>query len=259
MATKNIIYKNPTVQKVIFQIRFSNLYMIENKIGEIQANILEKFPESDFLVRRELIFADVGPEFEMEEIKPKMTLSGRKIWRFKSSDNKYILSVLTNSLDITSKQHKSYYKTEEQEGFRDIIQFAIENFKKSVPIKIIKRIGLRYIDDTPVPQNLEKENFRNWYNTGFPLERFKIDEVGSMYLEVLNVKRDGYEFNYRERIGYEEKQLKYYLDFDGYAGNISYDEILDVLDKIHNIIHDEWENKTIKEPVKQHMNKEGED
>lgn len=64
------IYKNPTVKTVIFQIKYSNLFMIENKIGEYQTKIMEKFPESSFTVRRELLFADVGPEFKMEEIKP---------------------------------------------------------------------------------------------------------------------------------------------------------------------------------------------
>lgn len=263
METKK--YKKPTVKTVIFQIRFSNLFMIENIIGEFQANILEKFPESHFTVRRELLFADVGPEFQMEEIIPKETVGGRKIWSFKSMDDKYVLNVLTNSIDITSKKHKSYSGTQENEGFRDIIEFVIESFKKLVPIKVIKRIGLRYTDETPVPPELGKETFENWYNTALPLKRFKLDNVGSMFVEVLNIKRDGYEFNYRERISYEaikgseEKQLKYFLDFDAYAGNITTDEILNVTDKLHDIIHDEWENNTIKQPVKDWMDEEREE
>ena len=64
-----------------FYIRFSNLFMIENKIGEYQTRIMDKFPDSSFTVRRELIFADIGPEFTFEEIKPQETIGGRKIWK----------------------------------------------------------------------------------------------------------------------------------------------------------------------------------
>lgn len=67
-------------------------------------------------------------------------------------------------------------------------------------------------------------------------------------------------FNSYEAIkGSEEKQLKYFLDFDAYAGNITTDEILNVTDKLHDIIHDEWENNTIKQPVKDWMDEEREE
>ena len=79
---------------------------------------------------------------------------------------------------------------------------------------------------------------------------------------MLNVKREELEFNYRERIekrkkkDSEELELKYFLDFDGYAGNILTNDILPVLDKIHDIIHDEWEKNTIKQPVQEWMDRE---
>jgi len=252
------VYRKPTVKKVIFQIKFSNLFIIENRIGEFQAKILKRFPDSSFTIRRELLFADVGPEFKLEHIPSKETV-GKKIWRFNSND-KYELNVLTNSLDITSKHHKSYYGYEDNDAFRDIIQFVMDNFLNVIPLEIIKRIGLRYIDEAPIP-SLETETFKEWYNTAFPLKRFKLDEIGTMVFQVLNVKRGKYELNFRETIQHEkdvktdELKLKYYLDFDGYAGNIITDDYLKVLDDLHRLIHNEWSVNTIKDPVKEWMDR----
>jgi len=252
------VYRKPTVKKVIFQIKFSNLFIIENRIGEFQTKILKRFPDSSFTIRRELLFADVGPEFKMEHIPSKETV-GRKIWRFSSND-KYELNVLTNSLDITSKQHKSYYGSDDKDGFRDIIQFVMDKFLELIPLEVIKRIGLRYIDEAPIP-SLETEEFEKWYNTAFPLNRFKLNEVGTMVFQTLNVKREKYELNYKETLQHEkdvktdELILKYYLDFDGYAGNILKDDYLKILDDLHNLIHDEWSKNTIRDPVKEWMDK----
>lgn len=256
------IYKKPTVKTVVFQIKFSNMFIIENRIGEFQNRIINKFPESSLAIRRRLIFADVGPEFKMEELASKEQPPSEKIWKF-SSEDKYEMNVLTNSVDITSKKHKSYYSNNKEDGFREIIEFSIKNFLELIPITIIKRIGLRYIDEAPIPSE-DKEMFEQWYNTSFPLKRFGINEVGTMLFEALNTKRGKYEFNYRESLVREkiedskELKLKFYLDFDGYAGNIPAKDYLIVLDDLHELIHNEW-NKTIKQPVKDWMDniKEG--
>ena len=47
------IFSNPTVKKVIFQIRFPNLFFIENKIGDFQLKIMGMFPESKLIFRRD--------------------------------------------------------------------------------------------------------------------------------------------------------------------------------------------------------------
>lgn len=256
------IYKNPTVKTVIFQMRFSNLFMIENKIGDFQAEILDRFPESSLIVRRNLLFADVGPQFKMEEIPIRENL-GKKIWQFKSDDN-YVLNVLTNSIDITSKRHKSYYINEEtkEEGFRDIIEFIVDKFFNFIPIKILKRIGLRYIDECPLPlKNLENsqepllnnDDFLKWYNTSLPLHRFDLKNLGIMKFET-DVKRGDYNLVYRESLGLKDKSIKFFIDFDGYKENVQSKEYLNVLNDIHDLIHKEWDN-TIKEPVKEWMDK----
>jgi len=125
-------------------------------------------------------------------------------------------------------------------------------------------MGLRYIDYSPIP-SLDSETFKRWYNTALRIDRFNLEQVGSMVFEALNIKRGKYEFNYRERFipekieGLEESKMRYVLDFDGYAGNIRSEKYLDVLDDLHDLIHDEWEVNTIKQPVKDWMDKDKEE
>ena len=102
------IFSNPTVKQVVFQIRFPNLFYIENKIGELQLKIMKEFPHSALLFRRRLLFADIGPEVKHEALpSPLDEGEGKKIWQFKSDKNCQ-LNVLTDTLDISSPYHKTY-------------------------------------------------------------------------------------------------------------------------------------------------------
>ncbi len=253
MIPKNyIIYPNPIIKQVIFQIKFANLFIIENKIGEFQEKIIDKFPESSLSIRRQVMIADVGPEFKLEEISTEESL-GVKIWQFKS-DDKYTLSVLTNSLDIVSQQHKSYYSPDSN-GFRDITKYSVDYFLELVPLHTIKRMGLRYIDDAPIP-SMKNEEFKEWYNTVFPLNRFDLENTEKIQF-LTTTRRKDYFLTYRESIVKEESTFKYYLDFDGYATNVHVNNYISILDELHELIHNEWEN-TIKDPVKKFMSEKNE-
>jgi len=244
------IYPYPTVVKVIFQIRFSNLFIIENKIGEFQSEIIERFPESSLNFRRQLVFADVGPKFDLKKIDQPNDL-GVKIWQFKSEGN-YVLNVITNSLDITSEKHKSYYnniKTGE-EGFREIIKFTMDNFLKIIPLAVIKRIGLRYTDESPIP-GYSSTDFYEWYNSALPLEKFDLKDILSMNFST-NTKRGQHNFIFRENIIKNNNEMKYTMDFDGFTENIKAENYLNVLDDLHDLVNKEYES-LIKEPVREYM------
>ena len=45
------IFPNPLVEKVIFQIRFPNLFFIQDRIGTLQSKIMEKFPDSELIIK----------------------------------------------------------------------------------------------------------------------------------------------------------------------------------------------------------------
>ena len=162
------IFPNPTVKKVIFQIKFPNLFYIESKIGELQLKIMGEFPESRLVNRRSMVFVDMGPNEKPVEIPENMPREpSQKIWAFKSTKNVQ-LNVLSDSLDIASEHHKTYNNPESTEKFRDVIESVLGSFLKIVNIPIINRIGLRYIDECPMPHNKDNESFKKFYNSAFP-------------------------------------------------------------------------------------------
>lgn len=252
----NEVFPNPTVKHVIFQIRFPNLFYIENKIGDIQGKIMNMFPESALLYRRNIIFADVGKGLKIEDImKDSEEKEGfvRKIWQF-TSENKYKLSILNDSLDISSEFHKTYNLGKENK-FRDVIEFVLKHFLEIVSVPIINRIGLRYIDECPTISK-NNDDFINYFNTTFPLKRFDIKNANDMQFKTV-VKNDKYYLRYVETLKLLEgdgEKCKLILDFDGFCNNIEPKNCMAVTDKLHDLISAEYE-KTIKKPVYEYMKK----
>lgn len=248
------IFPNPTVKEVIFQIIFPNLFYMENKIGDLQLEIMEEFPKSALLIRRKVVFADVGPGEKISEIGiGSDDRIGTKIWQFSSKKN-FKLNVTNDSLDITSQYHKTY-NLEGGDKFRDIIQYVLDRFFRVTKIPIISRIGLRYIDECPVPSK-DNNTFRSYFNSVFPLDRFNLIDVSEMDFKTVT-KKDKYYLRYVESLQKTEDEYKLILDFDGFAVDIAQENYLAVTDDLHTIILEEYE-KTIKEPVYEYMRQGGE-
>lgn len=247
----NEVFPNPTVKQVIFQIRFPNLFYIENKIGDFQVEIMKEFPESALIIQKQFVIVDIGSKTKLDDISSDLDKETGKIWQFKSKKD-FQLNVLGNSLDISSQYHKTY-NLEGGHKFRDIIMFVLERFFKFASIPIINRIGLRYIDECPIPSKNNKK-FKSYYNSTFPLKRFNLADANEMNFNT-TIKKDKYYLRYIEslkKVGNEQHKL--ILDFDGFAENISSKDYLKVTDKLHAIISKEFE-KTIKEPVYKYMKK----
>lgn len=242
------VFPNPTVKQVIFQITFPNLFFIETKIGEFQLKVMEEFPESALLHRRTLTWVDVGPEMKPVELEREPT--GQKIWQFKSPKG-FQLNILGNSLDITSNYHKTY-KLEGGHKFRDIIEFVLDRFFEVISLPIINRVGLRYIDECPIPSK-KTSVFRSYYNSVFPLDRFDLADAHEMDFKTV-VKRGNHYLRYVESLQTVKDECKLILDFDGFATAVNPKDYLAVTDDLHELISNEYE-KTIKELVKEYMRK----
>lgn len=245
------VFPNPTVKKVIFQIRFPNLFYIESKIGEIQEKIMEKFPESALIFRQQLLLADLPPEEGLKDLidESRHDSFGNKIWQFRSSNN-YKLNILSDSLDITSEFHKTYNNLKVENRFRDIIEFVLDKFFSIVKVPIINRIGLRYIDECPIPSK-DNKTLIKYYNSAFPTKRFKIENADKMDF-ITTINKNGFKLRYVESLQKINEEYKLILDFDGYSNNISSKDYLNILDKLHEQISEEYE-KTIKDPVYKYM------
>jgi uncharacterized protein (TIGR04255 family) len=251
----NEVFPNPTVKQVLFQIRFPNLFYMENKMGELQLKIMEEFPQSALLFRRQILFADIGPETKLEDIPSDSDKeTGKKIWRFESDKN-FKLNVMNDSLDITSEYHKTY-NLEGGSKFRDIIKFVLDHFFGVTSIPIINRIGLRYIDECPIPSK-DNSAFRSYYNSSFPLDRFNLADASEMDFKTV-VRKGEYHLRYIESLQKIDDGYKLILDFDGFAENIASEDCLSITDNLHTMISEEYE-RTIEEPVYKYMQRSGGD
>ncbi len=247
------VFPNPTVQQVIFQIRFPNLFYMENKIGDLQMKVMEKFPQSALIYRIPIMFADIGPEVKVEDVQGDLDKkNGVKIWQFKSNKD-FKLNISSGSLDITSQHHKTY-NLEGGDKFREIIKFVLDSFFEIVSIPIISRIGLRYIDECPITSK-NNSTFKSYYDSIFPIGRFNLADVSEMDFKTV-VKREEYSLRYIESLKKTGDEYKLILDFDGFAIDIAPKDYLNITDKLHTIISEEYE-KTIKEPIYEYMRQRG--
>ena len=246
------IFPNPTVKQVIFQVRFPSLFSIETLIGDYQIGIMEMFPNSQLLHSRRFMFSSAEELKHAKEESEEQDLGTiKKIWKF-TTESGVVLNVAVDSLDISSEEHKTYNNPEGKKRFREIIEFVMRHFFEVTKIPKINRLGLRYIDECPVPSR-GNASFRKYYNTALPIERFKLkDAVEMMFLS--RVRRGKYYFTFRESFTEKSGKPLLTLDFDGYAQNIKSGEYLAVTDKLHELISAEYEAH-IKEPVRRYMRK----
>lgn len=248
------VFPNPTVKRVIFQIRFPNLFFLESKIGDFQIKIMKEFPDSSLMYRRQVVFADLGQKAKLEDLNlGEDEKFAKKIWQFKSQKG-YEMNVLNDSLDISSNLHKTYANPKGEHKFRDIIKLVIDEFLKITGIPIINRIGLRYIDHCPIKEKKNK-SIETYYNTSFPLKKFEIENAENMDFTCLVVK-NRYKLRYRETLAQNENNKNIIiLDIDCSTNEITSDKYLETTDDLHKLIEDEYV-RTIKKPVIEYMRKE---
>ena len=243
----NKIFKNPTVKQVIFQIQFPNLFYLENKIPDIQLDIISMFPESALIVQSPFAITIGNNPIAPQE--SENDAIAYKAWEFRNA-NGYELSVTSTTLSISSKLHKTYNNRDGEHRFRETIEFVLGAFEKHIKFPIINRIGLRYIDECPLPEKTTAL-YADYFNTAFNLEKNPIEQINEMRLYIVKDVGDC-------KIIYQENYLPLnapkivVLDFDGYKQNVEFQDCLITTDKLHSIISDEYEN-SIKKPIFDYM------
>lgn len=244
------VFPSPTVKQVIFQIRFPSLFYIESRIGDYQVRIMERFPDARLVLQRQIVIAELGPEGKVEDLPEEARAPEfRRIWQFRSAEG-VELSVQADSLTLMSTAHKTYCNPKGESRFRDTIEFTVDRFLELVAIPLMGRIGLRYVDECPVPQQ-DNETYARYYRTAFPLDRFPVSDASEMSFRV-DTRRGEYHLRYAESLKVTEGQVKLTLDFDGYAEGVESEQYLAVTDKLHDIILKEFEG-SIRQPVIDYM------
>jgi uncharacterized protein (TIGR04255 family) len=212
---------------------------------------MREFPESSISHRKIFAWADIGPGVKPAEVESQIEKEplGQKVWQFKSP-NKYQLNIQSGSLDISSNYHKTY-DLDGGNKFRDIIKLVMDNFLQTISLPTINRIGLRYVDECPIPSK-DTKVFKSWYNSVFPLGRFNLSDALEMDFKTC-VKRGNHYVRYIESVQKSPKgEDILILDFDGFTHGIEPKQYLTVTDKLHKTIDTEW-RKTIKSPVIDYM------
>lgn len=248
MHTNGEIFPRSTVDKVIFQIRYPNLFYIESRIGEMQLDLIKLLPETALMHRRQFLIGDVpsNSKLEIDESNAHEVL---KIWQFKNKKG-FELNITSNSLDITSSLHKSYNKGEE-DNFRDVIEQVVSVFLKHINIPLMNRIGFRYIDICPLPSR-DNNTFNSLYNSCLPIDRFPIENTTEMDFKTV-VNHGDYKLRYAESLVQDEKgKTKLILDFDGFSEDIISEDYIKVTDDLHDIICNQF-FETIKAPIVEYM------
>ncbi len=127
----------------------------------------------------------------------------------------------------------------------------MDAFFEVTRIPLLTRIGLRYIDECPLPQK-ENEVLSKYYNSTFPITRFSLEDAIEMNFTTV-VKRGDSFVRYAESLQRSEgDSFKLILDFDGFQERVSSDQYLAVTDSLHDLISKEFET-SIKAPVYEFM------
>lgn len=245
------VFVNPTVKTVAFEVKFPNLFFLESKIGDLQIKLMERFPESALLYRRQVLLADVmpgSPAPDLMQPGPDES-SSQKIWQFKSPQN-YVVNVQANSIVIQSNYHKTY-NLGDGDRFRDAIKFLMDAFLELTRIPLITRIGLRYIDECPIPEK-NNEEFSKYYNSVFPLTRFNLTDATEMDFKTVVKRGDAFVRYVESLLRSDNETYKLILDFDGFQERIPSDQYLAVTDHLHELISAEFE-ASIKGPLYDYM------
>lgn len=244
------VFTNPTVKQVIFQIRFPNLFYLESKIGDLQVEIMDLFPESSLAFQQPVVIANLGSNVKIEDINERLSSERtKKVWSFSSPKN-YALNVLSDSLDITSQYHKTYDNVASDNKFRDVIELVLNKFFGVMKLPIITRVGLRYIDECPLPAK-DTRTYLDYYNTAFNVEKYPLEEATEMDFKTV-VSRGPYSIRYVESLQKKGENYFVVLDFDSFAQNVKPSDCLQVTDELHRITIDEY-SRTIKAPVIEFM------
>src|SRR5271170_459469 len=100
----NEVFPKPLVKQVAFEVRFPNLFFIETRIGEFQVQVMKDFPQSELLLRRNVMFLAGSADNLQELAKQQAGEATDKVWVFKSKAGTR-LEISSKNFVVSSEQH----------------------------------------------------------------------------------------------------------------------------------------------------------
>lgn len=244
MSETDEVFPNSPLIEVAFEVRFPNLFYINQKIGEFQLDIIDDFPKSSQVFTQPFILGEKN-----EVISDKDNVNAIPSWRFENETGKTKIMVYSNKLNIISKEYKSYNHPSNK-NFRNLVTKILSIFAKTVPIKKFSRLGIRYIDHCPL-ERLDNKYFRNYYNPIFNIDKYKVEDIIDN-LFIINIKREQYNLLFQCGIKKLDVGYKYIMDYDGYATDIEASTCITTTDDLRRLIKNEFLSN-ITDDFKEHM------
>ncbi|TFG18786.1 MAG: TIGR04255 family protein [Promethearchaeota archaeon] len=234
------VFEYPLLSEVVLELRFPTRLSLPEYIGIFQDKIIEEFPKlNEGYLTKIALSPDKGPPLQTD-----------KVWDFKNPETKTLCKVLKNRFSIISNKYKSWDQHKSTKGFRNILEFTLEKFLDTFPIKTFERIGLRYINKVEM-----EEYTSNWLNKLFipifDIEKYPIESLNENFTRLRVEKQDDIQIILQSTFINDNNVDYYILDFDAYLTNIE-DKFLmekadqlhvEILKEFHSLITDECRKK----------------
>jgi len=231
MVDLHEIFENSLLSEVVLELRFPIRLKIPDKIGDFQEKIINKFPKlEEGFITKFALFSDETPPPPMHT---------QKVWEFKNLKTKTSCKILRNRFSIISNSYKSWKEHKSKKGFRDIIEFTLNNFLETYPIKNFDRLGLRYINKVEI-----EEKTTSWlkklFIPLFNIEKYPIESLKEHVVRLIIKKQEQIHIILQSTFITENDKDYYILDFDAYLTNLEDKQIIQKADQLHEEILKEF-------------------
>ncbi len=244
-------YKTNFLTNVVFKVDFPKILELneQNPPAKLQEKIREKFPDLKE-IKKQYIKFDTKLTGENVEVKQEKTIS----WKF--SNKEKTKNVFVDS-EFIYLEYNKYTKFQE---FLEDIKFIISIFFEIYPVKISKRIGLRYVNQIKLPEG-DPLDWNGLINESlFDVTNRFIDEKDNLRRSMHSLEIKENEHNLRFQFGSFNSEYpntiarkEFVLDYDCYT--VEETDITDVSIKakeFHEIIS-KWFEKSILDGLRDKM------
>ena len=241
---KGIRFNDNFISQVIFRIEFQT---IKKLLGNDEHVVDDFFEEiSDIFPIKEVIpHNKINLDIDINSGQPKkITKKGDLVWRFKSMNNKKIVTLTANELVLE-------YKEKEYSEFPEFLEkvLLLINALNNYDYGKLKFLGLRYINqitDMNVNSNIGEYFNPDLTNLSIINNLEKNDEDLVQFFSKVNSKKDDYLVTmqyglFNPNFPNEKSNKIFILDYDCVLNNIAdLDEIKDNLIDMNHLIFDKF-------------------
>lgn len=248
--TPNMKYETNYITNVIFRIDFPKILDLKEPTSKLQKKILDKFP-----IVNEINVDNFQFKVENRDLSTKKT-SEDFAWEFVNKDNDKKVFIASEYAYIEFMKYINF------EQFYEDIELVFKAFNEFYPVGIIRRVGLRYINEIEIEDGeaLDWENLI--HHSLYSLNREFIpndveDERLLRSMHLFEIKEDDYNLKFQLGLFNSEypnpiSKKEFVLDYDCSTKNVEKNEIFNVINEFHQIIK-KWFERSIEDGLRSNL------